>query len=264
MLKRFSEENQMEHGDFTGLARHYINRPAYCPELLDRLLAYTGCTAGSPVAEAGAGTGKFTLMLGERELRVFAVEPNEAMIQEGIRYTVHLPCISWSRGTGAETGLADGSVRWAVMASSFHWTDPTESLPEFRRILSRDGFFTALWNPRNIEVSEFHSAVEKEIAKIVPELKRVSSGSRSNSKDWGQILVSTDDFSDAFYMEADYSETMSRQRYLGVWDSVNDIRVQAGEARWSRIKSMLAEITAGTEEILVPYKIRSWTVRRKD
>ena len=59
------------------------------------------------------------------------------------------------KATGEDTLQENDQFDWVIMASSFHWTDHTKSLPEFSRILKPSGYFTALWNPRDIQRSEF-------------------------------------------------------------------------------------------------------------
>ncbi len=254
----------MKQGDFTKLAKQYINRPAYSKFLLENLLKtmdYSNKKNDFKVIEVGAGTGKLTKMLLEMGLSVIAVEPNDAMRNEGIEYTKKFNNIKWLKGTGEETGVESGIGDWVIMASSFHWTDPKKSLPEFARILKEKGFFTAIWNPRNIQISDFHKNIENNIKQIVPELKRVSSGSQS-TKQWEYILTSTGDFKDCLFMETDYNEMMSKDRYLGAWHSVNDIQSQAGEERWQQIISMIENSIKEHEVIEVPYKIRAWTVQK--
>ena len=129
----------MNHGDFTELAKHYHNRPAYSPLLLQKLLACINDAHLSlnelKVAEVGAGTGKLTAMLAKDfGLQVSAVEPNDAMRAEGIKATAGLG-VQWHKGSGEDTGLPSGSADWLIMASSFHWTNPAKSLPEFARVL---------------------------------------------------------------------------------------------------------------------------------
>ena len=103
--------------------------------------------------------------------------------------------------------------------------------------------------------------IEKEIKHIVPELTRVSSGTQ-NTKKWEEVLVSTRDFTDCFFMECDYSELWSKERYLEAWHSVNDIQAQAGEQRWAQILKMIEAKIAPLEEIKMLYKIRAWTARK--
>lgn len=245
----------MKQGDFTQVAKHYHNRPAYSPMLLEKLIACINDEQKNlkdlQIVEVGAGTGKLTKMLSEFGMQVLAVEPNDEMREEGIAYTKDTN-IKWQKGSGEEIGVQSGIADWVIMASSFHWTDPKKSLPEFARILKNSaaqnssahtsthntsvggGYFTAIWNPRNILEGSVFYEIEQEIKNIVPELARVSSGTQ-NVKKWEEILISTGDFTDCFFMECDYIEIMDKARYLGAWHSVNDIQAQAGEQRWKKI-----------------------------
>ncbi|TLD88191.1 class I SAM-dependent methyltransferase [Helicobacter sp. MIT 05-5294] len=264
----------MRQGDFTQVAKHYHNRPAYSPMLLSKLIACINDTQkpleNLQIVEVGAGTGKLTKMLSEFGMQVIAVEPNDNMREEGITYTKGTN-IKWQKGSGEETGVQSGIADWVIMASSFHWTDPAKSLPEFARILkdskaseSRAGggqYFTAIWNPRNILEDSVFYEIEEEIKHIVPELARVSSGTQ-NVKKWEEILLSTGDFKDYFFMECDYVEVMDKARYLGAWHSVNDIQAQAGEQRWKEILVMIESKIKGLDIIEIPYKIRAWSVRK--
>ncbi|TQR60731.1 class I SAM-dependent methyltransferase [Campylobacter troglodytis] len=129
----------MKQGNFTDLARHYHNRPAYSTLLLEKLLLCIN-DGKKPlnkldIAEVGAGTGKLTAILArDFGLKITAVEPNDAMREEGIKATQGLD-IKWLKGSGEQTNLQSNSADWLIMASSFHWTDPTKSLPEFARVL---------------------------------------------------------------------------------------------------------------------------------
>ena len=149
----------------------------------------------------------------------------------------------------------------SLMGSSFHWTKAEEALAEFHRILKPGGYFTAIWNPRDIEENALHESIEKMIKLEIPGLKRVSSGAKKNIGDIEGKLLSTEYFSNLFFVEAAHSVVMSKERYLGVWKSVNDIQVQAGEACFTRILKNIEELIEPYDEIEVPYKSRAWTVQ---
>lgn len=256
---------KLEHGDFTKLAKHYHHRPGYSEVLLKALLSLTKFPADKlSVVDVGAGTGKLTkqlCQLGIKSLK--AVEPNDAMRGEGQEYTRGLD-IQWLKGSGEDTALPDCSFDWALMGSSFHWVDLKRGLKEFHRILRPGGIFTILWNPRDLSGSDLQSKIDSKIKEIVPELKRVSSGGAKVTREWDKELVSTGQFRDVLFMEAKHSEVMSRDRYLGVWESVNDVQVQAGSERWQTIIDMINSETSGLTEIVVPYFTRAWTVWRVD
>lgn len=76
----------MKHGDFTELAKFYVNRPGYSRVVLECLKNHVFNTLGEGnVADVGAGTGKLTENLAEIGLSGFAVEPNEAMRAEAAK-----------------------------------------------------------------------------------------------------------------------------------------------------------------------------------
>jgi ubiquinone/menaquinone biosynthesis C-methylase UbiE len=257
---------KVQLGDFTNLAKQYVNRPAYDTVLLNEILnLMEKDVADITLADVGAGTGKLTKVLAEMGVnKIYAVEPNNAMREEGLVYTKEFPFIEWTAGSGEDTGLPSDSVNWLTMASSFHWTDPAKSLPEFYRVLNKHGFLTILWNTRNISASPLHTEIEWRIKSIVPELKRVSSGSQAHTKNWDEVLVSTGHFTGVRFIETDYAETMTKSRYMNAWRSVNDIQAQSGPERFEQILNMIEQTIAPLDEVVVPYKMRSWTARRID
>jgi hypothetical protein len=151
-----------------------------------------------------------------------------------------------------------------LMGSSFHWVNLEKGLTEFHRVLRPGGMFTAVWNPRDLERSPLQAKIDAQVKEMVPNLKRVSSGASSSTKDWYSLLPSTGQFRDCIFIEAKHEEVMSPERYMGVWNSVNDIQVQAGPECWQQILEMIRKEIAGLEQIVVPYSTRSWTVWRVD
>lgn len=253
----------MKTGDFTQLAKDYIHRSGYSEIVLDVLRNHIQAINGriEQIADVGAGTGKLTENLKNLGLKGYAVEPNDAMRTEGIALLGLEDGFCWSKGTAEDTGLADNSVDWVLMGSSFHWTDTPAALKEFARILRPGGFFTAIWNPRNIESSTFHMEIENRIKEMIPGLKRVSSGSRTNMEHMEKKLLSTPYFKDLFLLEGNHETIMTKERYMGAWKSVNDIHVQAGDVLFEQILQMIEQKIAHLEEVVVPYTSRAFTVR---
>jgi ubiquinone/menaquinone biosynthesis C-methylase UbiE len=255
----------VKHGDFTNLAKHYVNRTGYSPSVIHMLAKYTNARGpDARVADVGAGTGKLTENLAQAELMpIVSVEPNDAMREEGKKYTSQFD-VEWRAGSGEDTGLESSSCAWLLMASSFHWVDETKGLPEFHRVLKPGGFFTALWNPRDLANSEIHGRIEDRIYKICPDIKRVSSGSGKNTEGLREKLVSTGHFKDVVFCEGYHEVAMDKGRYLNAWRSVNDIQVQAGPEKFAEILDVIEDEIASMDSVIVPYKTRAWTVQRVD
>lgn len=255
----------LQHGNFTNLAANYHNRPGYSPLVLKTLLALHDTEKSKlRLADVGAGTGKLTKQLNELGVgSVVAVEPNDSMREEGIKYTDGLG-VKWIKGSGEITNLPDASVDGLLMASAFHWVKLAEGLAEFRRVLRPGGMFTALWNPRDLERAPLQAKIDTRIKEMVPELKRVSSGGPTSAQDWFSLLTSTNQFRDVLFLEAKHEEVMTPERYMGIWHSVNDIQVQAGPERWRQILEMIEAEISGLNEIRAAYSTRAWTVWRVD
>ncbi|MFI3249357.1 MAG: class I SAM-dependent methyltransferase [Eubacteriales bacterium] len=255
--------SNLKLGDFTQMAKYYKNRPTYSLEALKLISGYIENSMNQSiekVADIGAGTGKLTENLSQLGFSGLAVEPNDAMREEGMKNEL-CERFSFQKGAAEETGLDENFAQWVLMGSSFHWTQHKDALKEFHRILTPGGFFTAIWNPRDIEKSPLHTTIESKIHEIAPNIVRVSSGSSNNLKDVEEKLLSTNYFSDLFFVEVPFELEMSKQRYIDTWKSVNDIQVQAGEEKFKEILAMIETEISGMDSVLVPYKARAWTVR---
>ena len=258
----------MQHGDFTQLAKAYVHRPGYSQDVLKMIGRAVGMDRRDfYVADVGAGTGKLTQELSNLGLSGCAVEPNDAMREEGINavapqaHQAQTNRFIWSKGTAEHTGLPDHSFDWVLMGSSFHWANTEEALTEFHRILKPGGHFTAIWNPREIEGHELLECIEQVIHDALPDMKRVSSGSKKNIGDIENKLLSTPYFGNIVFTEAPHSIVMSKERYMGIWRSVNDIRVQAGEDAFNKILETIESIIEPFDNITVYYRSRAWTVQ---
>jgi ubiquinone/menaquinone biosynthesis C-methylase UbiE len=251
----------MQQGDFTCLAKDYAHRAGYAQPVLKLLLAHIGLQPGScDIADVGAGTGKLTEALIALNLSGLAIEPNNAMRAEG-QSRLGRGAFSWRVGCAEDLGLSDSSVDWILMGSAFHWTDAPRALAEFRRVLRPGGYFTALWNPRDLDRSDLNRRVDAKIREIVPELRRVSSGARDYTEHLEDLMLSGGLFGDLMFVEAPHVERFTPERYLGIWRSVNDIQAQAGPDRFTAIMDMIAHEVADLDEVLIPYRTRAWTVR---
>lgn len=255
----------VKSGDFTGLANDYSrHRPDYCPSVLNALL---GLLSKAPkdidFVDVGAGTGIWTRMVhGAGVKSTIAVEPNDDMRNNGVADSAESG-IRWVPGSAERTGLPDEAADWVSMASSFHWADFDAATAEFHRILRPGGRFTALWNPRLIEVNPLLVEIEAHLATLRPDIKRVSSGRSGITEKLTQQLWNSPYFEDVVYLEGRHVINMTPERYIGAWRSVNDLRVQLGLEKFDEFLKFVERRIRGLDTIEATYLTRAWSARRK-
>jgi ubiquinone/menaquinone biosynthesis C-methylase UbiE len=154
--------------NYSALARPYLKRPNYSDAGLDAMLAITKITSNSAVCDIGAGVGHLTIPLARRHLILTAVEPNDEMRQLGAERTRDATNISWQKGTGEVTGLPSSAFALVTFGSSFNVTNRELALTETDRILCKGGWFSCMWNHRDLRDS-LQQEVETLIKKFIPD-----------------------------------------------------------------------------------------------
>lgn len=256
----------LQSGDFTGLAKDYSQyRPDYCPSVLNALLGLLQKPVGEvDFVDVGAGTGIWTRMVQNKGVRsATAVEPNDDMRADGMIDSSDTP-ICWLAGSAERTQLDDAFCDWLTMASSFHWANFEMAIREFHRVLRPRGIFTALWNPRLIEINPLLVEIEAHLNTLRPDIKRVSSGRSGITETLTEQLWASPYFEDVVYLEGRHVIKMTPERYMGAWRSVNDLRVQLGPKKFSTFLTFVELRIRDLKVIEATYLTRAWTARRKD
>ena len=65
-------------------------------------------------------------------------------------------------------------------------------------------------------------------------------------------------------MEGYHQEHFSKERYLGVWRSVNDLQVQAGPQRFQEFMQYLNKRLEDVDHIETTYLTRAWLAQVRD
>jgi len=258
-------EKSYAHGEYTGLARDYSQyRPGYSEAVLSCILSLLEKPeSGLDVVDVGAGTGIFTRLIAGRDVRnITAIEPNDDMRKHGIDNSEGMK-INWKEGSGEATGMPDQCADLVSMASSFHWVDFENGTKEFHRILKNNGCFVALWNPRHLEANPLLLEIEDHLSSIKTDIKRVSSGLSGLTEKLTDMLWESPYFEDVVYIEGRHDKIFTPEEYIGVWRSVNDLRVQLGQKGFDQFIDYVKDRIIGHDLITANYLTRAWIARKR-
>lgn len=253
----------MKFGDFTDLADAYSEaRPQYSPYTRDYLLKEAEIIENSQILDVGAGTGIWTRMLREKtNCKILAVEPNISMFRAGVRDSQNYH-IDWHNATAEDFHYKASNFDLITMASSFHWTNYDQAISNFKTALKPNGLFCALWNTRVFEFNSKLQIIEKYLSDHLSR-PRVSSGKSEFTETLTSKLISSFELQNVVFLQSYHEEWMSVERYIRIWESVNDVRVQLGNKGFDRFIEFVKDVFKGDENLVATYETRAWIARNR-
>jgi len=237
--------------DYTNLASTYTQRPAYAPKAIDEIVAVTGVPAPR-VADIGAGNAHLTVDLLARGCTVDAVEPNEAMRTIGIERTAG-GSVTWHVGVGEETGLASDTYDLVTFGSSFATTQRPLALKETARILHPGGWFTCIWNHRDLD-DPLQAQVEEIIRRHIPDY-----GYGVRREDQAPVIRDSGLFDEPRTLREPVLHDVPVSEWLTAWRSHGILESQAGD----QFEQVLSDIddhvrSLDVDVLTIPYVTVGW------
>jgi len=141
--------NESSDLPFTEAAPYYRFRAPYAPEALEYIRDAFQLDQKSRVLDLGCGPGTLSLPLAHFVGHVLAVDPSQAMIDEGRARAATARCgnIEWLCTRAEDVDEELGPFTVATIGQAFHWMDRDLILRKLERMLERDGSGLALVNP---------------------------------------------------------------------------------------------------------------------
>lgn len=197
-------------------------------------------------------------MLLERGCKVVAVEPNDAMREIGIERTKNQN-IEWIRAIGIESTLKPKCFDWVTFGSSFNVMDRTLALKESHRILKDDGYFSCMWNHRDLN-DPIQEIAEEIIIDLAPKYQR---GIRR--EDQRPIIESHKNlFDNIIYIEQDFYFHQNIENYINAWKSVKNpywnLETKEGEELFNKISYQMKHKLPS--EFKIKYTTRCWSAKK--
>lgn len=241
--------------DYTSLADAYLKRPDYADKAIDSMLKTTGLSSAknTKVCDIGAGVGHLTIMLAKRGYDVFAVEPNDAMRQNGMLQTKNMSNVKWFEGTGENTGMKDKEFSLATFGSSFNVVDRTKTLAEVQRINQPNSWFACMWNHRDIN-DPIQKSVEEIIGKYIDGYQY---GIRR--EDQSEFLEGTKLFKTIDIIQEKIVHKVSVEDWIEAWRSHATLHRQAGNKFSMIIDEIEKYLQKNVKDMIpIPYTTKIW------
>ncbi len=240
-------------------------RPGYPPELLDDAIATAA--ASGPVEralEAGAGTGRATLALARRGIRVDAVEhdPQMAAVARaavaGLAVDVHVGAFEEWRGE-------EGAYDLVFSAQAWHWIDPERGLAVARRALRPGGAIALFWNLSERREDSLRRALDAAYEPWAPELIGTSIMNHSSGGRIDPVTLAGDGFDDPRVRSYRWSRSYDAVAYGELLQTHSDHRLLPPERLTGLIEAVEETVReAGGGEIVLDYRADLVTAVRSD
>jgi trans-aconitate methyltransferase len=136
---------------------------------VDAIIRLAGASPGTAVFEVGAGTGKATVLLAQRGLRILALEPDPEMARVARANCAAYPDVEIVE-SDFERWHAPERRRALVSAQAWHWVAADARYPSAREALVRDGKLLAMWTVPDWESCALRQAFADVYRATVPDM----------------------------------------------------------------------------------------------
>jgi len=130
-------------------ATYHHARPDYPDQLLDDLVSVTGLDRTSHLLEVGCGTGKATLPLARRGLRITCVELGPALAAQARRNLEDFPRVDVVVEGWEDWDGPTGAFDLVYAATAWQWLDPTTRYARAAALLRPRGHL-AFWDADHV------------------------------------------------------------------------------------------------------------------
>jgi ubiquinone/menaquinone biosynthesis C-methylase UbiE len=132
---------------YDSIGKTYAQTRISDPRIATKLLEILESSQASTIADIGAGTGSYALVLAERGYRVLAVEPSATMRSQAISHHA----IQWIDSHAECLSLPDRSADAAIIMLAFHhFQNYRQALQEIRRVTTGVRVVIFTYNPEKI------------------------------------------------------------------------------------------------------------------
>jgi SAM-dependent methyltransferase len=212
-------------------------RPSYPDELFDAIFAFGELSAGDDALEIGAGTGKATVSMLARGVRVECIEPDAEMAA-----VLRTKGVNAHATTFEAWPLREDAFRLLYAAQAWHWVESADRYDKAAAALAPGGTIALFWNkPRELDVA-LGAHIDAIYERIAPETQ---DGKPSN---WGldatlDQLAAAPAFGDPVKQTFAWAQEYSRDEFIDL-QRTTSVHTTLDEPRREQI---LREVSAAID-----------------
>jgi SAM-dependent methyltransferase len=216
------------------------HRPGYPEELFDELMKFAQLGPGDPALEIGAGTGKATVPLVRRGLRLTALEPNHQMAE-----VARANLAGTAGATMVESSFEEwdpGPVRYGLICSAqaWHWVSPEIGFAKASGLLLPAGILALFWNRPEPSNERIESELDALYRRFAPNLASRLPGERE--VDRAKEIEASGHFGPVTFREFRWELNYSVEEYKALLLTQSDHRMLAPDS--------LGQLLQGVGEVL--------------
>jgi SAM-dependent methyltransferase len=252
---------------FGSVAEDYDRaRPSYPAALVDDVLALVPATPPARVLEAGAGTGKATVLLAARGAAVIAVEPDPGMAAVARRNCAPWPAVRVDEAEFERWDPEGDGFSLVVCAQAWHWLDPGARYVRARAALADGGALAVFWNrpewercPLRAELDAAYREVR--FAGSPGPMHPAATAAADLSTDWAHEIAEAGGFADPEVRAYRWSAAYSTAQYLDLISTHSDHIVLDEARRAALLGAVAAVLDRHGGGLELPYVTTLFTAR---
>jgi SAM-dependent methyltransferase len=222
-------------------------RPTYPEDLIDDVIALSGLDAGGRALEVGAGTGKATVLMAARGVKVLAVEPNHDMAQVARRNCAAYPAVEFVEADFERSQPEPAAFRLLYSAQAWHWVNPETRYGLARAALAEGGLLAVFWNRIDWRRSPVRDRLARVYAETAPEFEIHTPNHPGNlhpdqDEDWEAEIAQEPAFAEPEVRSYEWSVEQTGSEYVELLSTQSDIRLLSEDRRASLLSALEAAI----------------------
>jgi SAM-dependent methyltransferase len=242
-------------------------RPGYPEALFDDVIAFA--PANARALEVGAGTGKATVVLGERGLQVVALEPSVEMGAVARRNCARFPDVAVTVASFENWAPEPEAFQLVVSAQAWDWIAPEVRYVKAYEVLTPGGALAVFWNRPQWEDTSLRAALEDVYERCSPRLKAREPGFPGLKQPRVDEERATEIESSGFFGPVTrrsyrWSKQYTTEEYVALLQTQSDHRMLPAVERADLLGAVSGVVERSGGSIVMDYVTRLYLARRLD